>query len=387
LLGRTLNVLAWLAHDRGELAMARSHAERALGAAEQLGNPSFVAHFMSTRGELAFVAGQWDDARADFERAVALHGQVDQSPRAGVPLVGLGRLWQSRGVWEKATGYLEAAVATVQPADYYSVVPAVEVLLAERTVLEGRPAAAQARLTALLARPVLEARLRIAALVTLAWASLELDEVAAAEALIAGAITRARADQVFPALGDALRVQALVCTRRQRWSEAERSLAEGLSLTRRMPYPHAEARLQQVSGLLHLAKGEPEAAPEPLQAALAIFRRLGAAAEAARTWRALQSVPPREVSAHPALSQPTRQGGATGPPTVRLLTRTERQAWALEALRTAGPLSPRAYATALAVSVDTALRDLQELLHQGLVQAVGTTKDRRYLLSGQEVRR
>jgi hypothetical protein len=54
----------------------------------------------------------------------------------------------------------------------------------------------------------------------------------------------------------------------------------------------------------------------------------------------------------------------------------------LEHLRTAGPLSPRAYATALAVSVDTALRDLHELVACGLVQGAGATKDRRYVLAG-----
>jgi hypothetical protein len=60
--------------------------------------------------------------------------------------------------------------------------------------------------------------------------------------------------------------------------------------------------------------------------------------------------------------------------------RADRQAWALERLRTAGPLSPRAYARAMAVSVDTALIDLRQLVAQGLVRAEGTTKDRRYLL-------
>jgi predicted HTH transcriptional regulator len=62
----------------------------------------------------------------------------------------------------------------------------------------------------------------------------------------------------------------------------------------------------------------------------------------------------------------------------------ERQAWALEHLRTAGPLSPRAYATALAVSVDTALLDLRGLVDRGLVRAEGATKDRRYVLAGSD---
>jgi glutamate synthase domain-containing protein 1 len=39
----------------------------------------------------------------------------------------------------------------------------------------------------------------------------------------------------------------------------------------------------------------------------------------------------------------------------------------------------------VAVSVDTALRDLQELVDRGLVQAAGTTKDRRYVLAGEDM--
>jgi predicted DNA-binding transcriptional regulator YafY len=74
---------------------------------------------------------------------------------------------------------------------------------------------------------------------------------------------------------------------------------------------------------------------------------------------------------------------ATGARAGARLTRAERLAWALEHLRMAGSLSPRAYAAALGVSVDTALRDLQQLVAQGVVQAVGKTKDRRYTLTGE----
>jgi predicted ATPase/DNA-binding XRE family transcriptional regulator len=61
-------------------------------------------------------------------------------------------------------------------------------------------------------------------------------------------------------------------------------------------------------------------------------------------------------------------------------TRTERQAWALAYLGAAGSLTPRAYAGAVGVSVDTALRDLSDLAQRGDIAALGTTKDRRYVL-------
>jgi hypothetical protein len=50
-----------------------------------------------------------------------------------------------------------------------------------------------------------------------------------------------------------------------------------------MPYPHGEGRLLELYGRLHLASGEPTSARERLEAALAIFRRLGACKDAERT--------------------------------------------------------------------------------------------------------
>ena len=49
-----------------------------------------------------------------------------------------------------------------------------------------------------------------------------------------------------------------------------------ISLARLMPFPYAEARTLQVYGLMYCQKGESQAARERLEAALAIFRRLGA---------------------------------------------------------------------------------------------------------------
>ena len=54
-----------------------------------------------------------------------------------------------------------------------------------------------------------------------------------------------------------------------------------------MPYPYAEGRLLHVYSEMHAQKGEPEPARERLEAALAIFRRLGARKDAERTEQAL----------------------------------------------------------------------------------------------------
>ena len=154
--------------------------------------------------------------------------------------------------------------------------PDIHGLLAERELLQGRPDAALARLTPLLDHPG-TAPIELTPLLPLvAWAHLERGEVATAAEAVARGIAHARAQHHRLALVNALRVQAMVATRQGCWAQAEQALEEGLALARRMPYPYAEACLLHVSGALHAQKGEPEPACERLEAALEIFRRLGA---------------------------------------------------------------------------------------------------------------
>jgi hypothetical protein len=54
-----------------------------------------------------------------------------------------------------------------------------------------------------------------------------------------------------------------------------------------MPYAYAEGRLLHVYGRMHVAKGEPGPARQRLEAALALFRRLGARLDVERVERAL----------------------------------------------------------------------------------------------------
>jgi uncharacterized protein HemY len=86
----------------------------------------------------------------------------------------------------------------------------------------------------------------------------------------------------------------LVAIRQGRWAEAEQDLKEGIALAQEMPHPYAEARLLQVDGQRHAEQGEPDQAQARLEAALAIFRRLGAVADARRAERTLLEFTTRE---------------------------------------------------------------------------------------------
>jgi hypothetical protein len=62
------------------------------------------------------------------------------------------------------------------------------------------------------------------------------------------------------------------------------------------------------------------------------------------------------------------------------LSQEERHAWNLRHLGAVGSLSPREYVTTLGIVRRTAIRDLRALQERGLIEAHGTTTDRRYTL-------
>jgi tetratricopeptide (TPR) repeat protein len=163
-------------------------------------------------------------------------------------------------------------------------------VLAECDLLEGRPERACARLAPLLDRAALEDADVSPLLAAFAWAQLELGKVAAAAEIVGRAITLARARNDRFNLVNTLRVRTLVAMRQGQWAEAELALEEGLALARRIPYPYAEARLWRIYGEMHARKDETESARERLEAALAIFRLLGARKDAERVEQTLAAL-------------------------------------------------------------------------------------------------
>jgi tetratricopeptide (TPR) repeat protein len=124
----------------------------------------------------------------------------------------------------------------------------------------------------------------------LAWACLELGEEDRADALIRDALSDEAMEVERLVLVDALRVQAMIWTRQQRWDEAVGALEEALTLTRAMPYPYAEAKALYSYGQLHVARDESEQAREKYEAALAICARMGEGMYRPHIERALQQL-------------------------------------------------------------------------------------------------
>ena len=287
-LSHALNNLAIWYGNRGEHARSRSCSERALEVAEQLGDPALVMHMASQRGAVAEYTGAWDQARAFYERALAISRQIGPVFFSAAPLCELGHLCLCKGDWDAACRYLEEALAIAERVGSLWDLLRAQRMLAEHDLLRGRPEAAQARVTPLLDRPDLkDHELSADLLLVQAWAHLDLDEVARADEVVTQAVTRARAGGGGVTVMDALRVQAMVATRQERWMEAERIMEEGLALAHTLRYAYGEGRFLHVYGLMLAHKGEPGPARERLEAALAIFQRLGVRKDAERTEQAI----------------------------------------------------------------------------------------------------
>ena len=267
----------WTYELLGEFGEAARCVGRALQIAEAVGDAAAIAKAVWTAGSLAFDTGDWPRTEADLARAEQLGPYLAQDPYTNCLR---GILHMARGDCEAAAGYLGEALEGAQAAGTAQVEVWAGRSLAELDLLEGRPAAAPARLRALLARD--EVHDTAFMLPYLALAHLHLGELETAKAVAVKAVRLAVAEENRLALPDALRARAETAIAHRDWAAAEDALDEGVALTARIGYPYAEGRLLHVYGRLHIRKDEPVAARGRLDAALTIFLRLGARKNAER---------------------------------------------------------------------------------------------------------
>jgi tetratricopeptide (TPR) repeat protein len=259
----------------GDYQQARACLEQAIALDERLGDPAEMAYLLYGRGLNAFTLGEWQRARPDFERAATFVGSTGQFWYAPYPPHGLGLLCLAERREEEAAHYLKEALTLAQRNHDLQALCWVQGALAEWDLLAGRPEAARGRLAPLLDVPDLMVSYSRESLALLAWTYLELGEADQAQALLAQVLRTARQAQMGPTLVQALRVQALVLSKQERWEEAEQALQEALTLCRGMAAPYAEAKTLYTAGLVSHKKGELEPARQRFEAALTILERLG----------------------------------------------------------------------------------------------------------------
>ena len=276
-------MLSWIHEERGEYEPGRLAAERHLAVSERAHHAGGIVAAMSRLGLNAFLSGDWAAARAYLARGVALADETGITDGFNYtrPRVDLGRVLHAAGAWDEAAHYFEQVLAVSGGTGERLHALIARALLAERDVVEGRAQAACARLLPLLDRPGQEERVvtqYVLPVAGLGAARSGPDRTGCHDRVRSDRAGAARAPARL-ALAQLLRVQALMLLRQGCWDEAAQALVEGLALTRSMPYPHGEGRLLEVYSRLHLARGDTAAARACLEAALTIFRWLGARAD------------------------------------------------------------------------------------------------------------
>jgi transcriptional regulator with XRE-family HTH domain/tetratricopeptide (TPR) repeat protein len=264
---------AQVAETGGAAKQAEDYIERATVIAERLGKLDLVATIYGQRGYHEFSAGRWREARAALERAEALARGLAESWFAPLARAMYGYLCLLEGRDEMGARLLEEAIAQGQRTGNLHAEHGAQYRLAEWDLVQGRPLAARRRI-----EPIAEEEAQRAGpgmhSAMLAWALFDLGEIAAAEALAAKAVTYISGD-IF-ARATALSVYAMILTHQERWREAEAALDEAFAYFQAISNPFAEARMLYLYGRLYAAQGEVERAHASIEAALAIFHRLGA---------------------------------------------------------------------------------------------------------------
>jgi transcriptional regulator with XRE-family HTH domain/tetratricopeptide (TPR) repeat protein len=270
-----VKMLAYFYTIRGGFAESKPLYERAVGEAIRDGNPRDLVSAQRGRGWQLFLSGDWAQARSDFEQAVEISRKSQGV--SGQALSPLFLLNVAEGRAEEEPAELVEMLARLGKRHHYDLACHVQSALAERDLLSDSVESARERLQPLLYEHLteLDADDLIHVLIHLAWVNLELGDSARAEELVAESQSRIAATGWRLWLVDALRVEALIRIRQQRWPEAEVALDEALERARAMPYPYAEAKALWVYGRLEAARGTPKAARERFAQALAICDRLG----------------------------------------------------------------------------------------------------------------
>jgi adenylate cyclase len=268
----------------GDMQGSTRSTERSVEVATRIGNLDQMAFSLSNLGGILALVGDWKGAREALERAVTLSREGGGSdPNA---LTGLAQLCLWEGNREEASRLLRDALALAEESADRQMQEWAWTHIAEMEVLAGRPGQARRQLEQLASREDAELGLLLP---ILSWVYLADDDISMAGQTVARAVQVSQGQQVYRV--DALRVEAMVLIRQERYERAESSLAEGIELARSLPYPYAEGRMLFEGGVVRIRRGEVESGRDRLMEALAIFRRLGALRDVERTEQELQITP------------------------------------------------------------------------------------------------
>jgi len=279
-LGLALGVSGELLKLWGQFERCRIYRQRGIAHAERVGDPALLLTTGGELGEVLFLLGDWQGARASFERTLQMIEAVDSPWHAAFGRLGMATLELAEGNREEARRLIERCLVDAERLGHTHWSRNARRLLALGDLLDGLPSEALRHLQPLATD---EGAGNAGTLLLLAWAYLDSGSVDQASETIEQAIGLAAARNNRLDLCEAMIIQGKAHVVRRKMQAAQRSLAEARSLAAAMPHPYAEARILFEQGQVHALEGEIQRARSRLEKALAVFRRLGARKDVQRT--------------------------------------------------------------------------------------------------------
>jgi tetratricopeptide (TPR) repeat protein len=320
ILASILNRLGAVHYHRGEWKEAAGHVEQALELRERLGDVVGYARSLNNLGILNYASGDWDSALLSFERAAGSHERIGEVEGLALACTNLGLLYTERGEWDQAEKNLVRSFGIAQRIAHPYELAQAHTNLGHLYLRQGRWPESAKHLDA--AIPLYkEAGAR---------ANPNLNDDYHHQSVLA-----LEQGQVDTALEWAERSHELLLevtgndkSGSVEWGRYERlvgriALARGDLIAARHHLAHSAALLQasnsQIevgrtaywSGVLSLQSGELRKSREELDAALDVFRRLGAAADLGRVEERLALLETQDRSERPSgkvlPEEPSRQ--------------------------------------------------------------------------------
>jgi tetratricopeptide (TPR) repeat protein len=109
-----LSQLGLMAHGRGDYAEARASQEEALALRRELGNRWHIATSLVLLGRVAFAVGDYEVARRSYEEGTALMHEIGESLELSTSLPELGRVYVEMGNRQQARARYDECLALYQ---------------------------------------------------------------------------------------------------------------------------------------------------------------------------------------------------------------------------------------------------------------------------------
>jgi tetratricopeptide (TPR) repeat protein len=279
-LGLAIGVSGELLKLLGQFEQCRVYRNRGIAHAERVADPALVISTGGELGEVLFLLGDWEGARACFERTLQIIDCVDSPWHAGFGRLGMATLELAEGNRGEAVQLIKRCLHDAERLGHGHWSRNARRLLALADLRDGLPTEALRRLRQLAAD---EQAGHAGTLVLLAWAYLDGRAVEQAGEAIERAISLVTERNNRLDLCEALLVQGRIHAARAEMQKAQWSFTEARALAAAMPHPYAEARILFEQGQLNALQGEIQRARMRLEEALAVFRRLGARKDIERT--------------------------------------------------------------------------------------------------------